>query len=89
MRFVFYPVPQKSDGVVVTIWQNFLLRKSGVFDTPKHRSPGRSRKLPEAFPEVVPEGFSSFSCFFALLVPFSLFFLLEAITFLPLFQQKS
>ena len=59
MRFVFYPVPQKSDGCLITIWQNFLLRKSGVFDTPKHRSPGSSRKLPEGFPEDFPEGFFS------------------------------
>ena len=26
------------------------------FDTPKHRSPGSSRKLPEGFPEDFPEG---------------------------------
>ena len=63
MRFVFYPVPQKSDGVAVTIWQNFLLGKSCVFDTPKHRSPGRSRKLPEAFPEVVRKVFLLFPVF--------------------------
>ena len=56
MRFGFYPVPQKSDGVPITIWQDFLLRKSGVFDTPKHRSPGSSRKLPSGFPEDFPEG---------------------------------
>jgi hypothetical protein len=55
----------------------------------RHTKTPQSRKVPEGFPEVVPEGFSTFSSLFALLVPFSMFFLPEAITFLPFFEQKS
>ena len=54
MRFAFYPVPYKSDSFNKTIWGHFFLRKSGVFDIPKQRSPGRSPEGKVWFPGRVP-----------------------------------
>ena len=43
MKFVFYPVPSKSDRVVLIISQRFFVRKSGVFE---HTKTPQSRKVP-------------------------------------------
>ena len=54
MRVAVYPVPQKSDGVNITIWRHIFLRKSGVFEHPKYRNPGRFPEGKVWFPGRVP-----------------------------------